>query len=120
MAAIHKFSEQVIDLAERLDNVADAAKGKGTRRGSRGTRWLILPAAGAGLYALATSRSFGRQAKGVMDQAKTRASELPDDLVSRIRQTSQKSTNRDGGQSSRQTSSARKTSRGRKRTSSAR
>jgi hypothetical protein len=120
MADIHKFSKRVVDLAERLEDVADAANGKGIRRGSFGTRWLILPAAGAGLYALATSGSFSRQAKGVMDQAKTRASELPDDLLSRIRQTSRKSTNRNRGQG-RQTSSARKTSRTRKTaTSSAR
>ena len=118
MADIHKFSEQVIDLAERLENVADAAKGKGFRRGSFGTRWLLLPAAGAGLYALATNGSFTRQAKGVMDQAKTRASELPDDLLNRIRQTSRKSTSENGG-AGRQTSSARKT-RARKTTGSAR
>ena len=87
MADVHSFSEKVVDLAERLEDVADAANGKGIRRGSFGTRWLILPAVGAGLYALATNGSFARQAKGVMDQAKTRASELPDDLVARIRQT---------------------------------
>lgn len=119
MADIHKFSEQVIDLAERLENVADAAKGKGIRRGSFGTRWLLLPAAGAGLYALATNGSFTRQAKGVMDQAKTRASELPDDLLNRIRQTSRKSTSENGG-AGRQTSSARKKTRARKTTGSAR
>lgn len=121
MATIHKFSEQVIDLAERLDDVADAAKGKGNRRGGVRTRWLILPAAGAGLYALATSGSFSRQAKDVMDQARTRASELPDDLLGRIRQTSQKSTSGNGGQSGSRTSSARrKTNTARKTSSSAR
>jgi hypothetical protein len=119
MGNIHKFSEKVIDLAERLEDVADAANGKGTRRGSIRTRWLILPAAGAGLYALATNGSFTRQAKDVMDQAKTRASELPDDLLSRIRQTSQKSNSRTGGQGRRQTSSARKSNTARKTSSSA-
>jgi hypothetical protein len=119
MADIHKFSEQVIDLAERLEDVVDAANGKGIRRGSFGTRWLLLPAAGAGLYALATNGSFTRQAKDVMDQAKTRASELPDDLLGRIRQTPQKSTGRTGGQSRRRTSSARNAS-GARKTSSAR
>jgi hypothetical protein len=108
MSAIYKFSERVIDLAERLEDVADAAQGKGRRKGGSGTRWLILPAAGAGLYALATNGSFTRQAKDVMDQAKTRASELPDDLMSRIRQPSSKPAS--GGQSSRRkSSSARKT-----------
>jgi hypothetical protein len=28
MSAVHKFSEQVIDYAERLSNMADAAEGK--------------------------------------------------------------------------------------------
>jgi hypothetical protein len=119
MAGVHKFSEKVIDLAERLEDVADAANGKGIRRGRFGTRWLILPAVGAGLYALATNGTFARGAKDVMDQAKTRASELPDDLVSRIRQTSQKSATRTGGQARRRTSSARKTSTARKTASSA-
>ena len=109
MSAISKFSERVIDLAERLEDVADAAQGKGRRKGGSGTRWLILPAAGAGLYALATNGSFARQAKDVMDQAKTRASELPDDLMSRIRQPSSRSAS--GAQNSRRKSgSARKTS----------
>jgi hypothetical protein len=111
MGAIYKFSERVIDLAERLEDVADAAEGKGRRRSGSGARWLILPAAGAGLYALATNASFARQAKDVVDQAKTRASELPDDLMSRIRQSSSTSASRSGGQSGRRkSSSARKTS----------
>ena len=114
MADVHKFSEQVIDLAERLEDVADAAKGKGVRRGSFGSRWVILPAAGAGLYALATRGSFARQAKGVMNQAKTRASELPDDLLSSVRQTSQKSATASGGRARSQTSSSRKTNSARK------
>jgi hypothetical protein len=91
MADINKFSEQMIDLAERLADMSDAAKGKGGRRRSLGPKWVVLPAAGAVLYALATSGSFTRQDKGVMNQAKARASELPDDLLSRIRQTSQTS-----------------------------
>ncbi len=117
MADVHKFSEQIIDLAERLADVADAAKGKGIRRGSMGTRWLLLPAAGAGLYALATSGSFARQAKGVMDQAKTRASDLPDDLLSRVRPTTQKSSGRKTGS---QNSGNRSASQRRRKTSSAR
>lgn len=87
---IHKVSGRMIDWAERLENASDAAKGKTVRRRGLGTRWLLLPAAGAGLYALATSRAFSRGAKGVMDQARTRASELPDDLMGRLRQTTQK------------------------------
>jgi len=120
MADVHKFSKQMIDLAERLDGVSDAAQGKGTGHGGPKTRWLLLPAAGAGLYALATSGSFARQAKDVVGQAKTRASELPDDLMSRIRQTPQKSASGNGGQGSRRTSRARKTGTARKTTSSSR
>jgi len=120
MATIHKLSEQMIDLAERLDDVADAARGRGNRRGGLRTRWLILPAAGAGLYALATSGSFSRQAKDVMDQAKTRASELPDDLLGRIRQPSQKSTSGNGAQSGSRSTARRKTSTTRKTSSSSR
>ena len=111
MADIHRLSEHIIDLAERLDGMADAAQGKGTGRSGVGASWLILPAAGAGLYALAKNRSFKRQAKGVMDQAKSRATELPEDLMGRIRQTPQKSSSGNGGgQSRRRTSSTRKSS----------
>jgi hypothetical protein len=39
MADINKFSEQVIDLAERLADMSDAAKGKGGRRRSLGPQW---------------------------------------------------------------------------------
>jgi hypothetical protein len=116
MADIHKFSEQVIDLAERLSDVADAAKGKGIRRGSMGTRWFLLPAAGAGLYALATNGSFTKRARGVMGQAKARASELPDDLLNRVRQTSQTRTDTSGGERRRQTRSSRRSRPARKST----
>jgi hypothetical protein len=109
MAGIHGFSERIIDLAERLEDVADAVNGKGIRRGSMGTRWLLLPAAGAGLYALATNGTFTRRAKDVMGQAKTSASELSDDLMGRVRQTSQESPSRSGSRSRSRTSSARRT-----------
>jgi hypothetical protein len=121
MADINKFSEQVIDLAERLADVADAAQGKGNRKSGVGARWLILPAAGAGLYALGASSSFTRRAKTVVNQAKARASELPDDLLSRVqhstgttanrpkngRRPATKSANRGGRQRRSTTSSAR-------------
>jgi hypothetical protein len=87
MADMNKFSEQVIDLAERFADMTDAAQGKGNRK-SMGARWLILPAAGAGLYALGASGGFKRNAKKVMSQAKERASELPEDLMNRVQQTS--------------------------------
>jgi hypothetical protein len=105
---MHKISDRMIDWAVRLENVSDAAKGKTVRRRGPGTRWLLLPAAGAGLYALATNGAFSRQAKDVMDQAKTRASALPDDLMGRLRQTTKKSSHAsrkstgNGGQERRQ------------------
>jgi hypothetical protein len=115
MADVHKLSERVIDLAERTSAVADAAQGKGVRRGIP-TRWVLLPAAGAGLYALMTNRSFTRQAKNVMNQAKERASDLPEDLVDRVQQTTgQKSSS---SSSSRQ--SKRKSATQRRKTTSAR
>jgi hypothetical protein len=108
MASIHKFSDQVIDYAERLSDMADAAEGKGNRKKSTGTRWLILPAAGAGLFALVKSDFFTRQAKSVVEEAKTLASDLPDDLLNQVRGTSQKSS-RNGAQRSRRTGSAQQT-----------
>jgi hypothetical protein len=84
MADIHKFSEQVIDLAERLANVADAAQGKDTGGGRLRARWLLLPAAGAGIYALATSGAFKRQAESVVAEAKGRASDFPEALLGRV------------------------------------
>jgi hypothetical protein len=126
MADVKKVSEQVIDYAERAAAMSDAAKGRGVHRGGTGTRWLILPAAGAGLYALMTNKSFARQAKGVVEQAKTRASELPEDLLHRVRQTSQKEQSRSGRQNNtaqrnrarRKTSSARRASSARSSSSS--
>jgi hypothetical protein len=118
MANVHKLSERVIDYAERTSAVADAAQGKGARRRGPGMRWLLLPAAGAGLYALVTNGSFTRQAKKVVTEAKERASDLPEELVDRVqeatgttsRQTSQKSSasrSRSSSQRKRKTASAR-------------
>lgn len=87
MNGIHKFSAQVIDYAERLSDVADAAQGKNHRQAGSAKRWLLLPASGAALYAIVKSDSFSRQAKDVMDDAKTRAAELPEELIGLVRQT---------------------------------
>ena len=117
---VQGLAERVIDLAERISDVADAAAGKHRRRPSVFTRWLVLPATGAGLYALAKSDFFSQQAKIVVDEAKTLASELPDDLVNSVRQASQsptkstgsssasaqRRTNRSSGQRRRRTTSA--------------
>jgi hypothetical protein len=120
MAGINKVSERMIDLAERFADVADAAQGKGIRRGRIGARWLLLPAAGAGLYALATSGSFTRQAKSVMDQAKERASDLPDELVGRVQQTTGRTDSRakSNRQSGKRSSASRTAGQRRQKTSS--
>jgi hypothetical protein len=120
MADTVHISDRLIDWAVRLENVSDAAKGKAVRRRGPGALWLLLPAAGAGVYALATNRAFSRQAKDVMDQAVTRAAELPEDLMGRLRETThdssettRKSTG-NGGRGRRQQSKARKSTARRK------
>jgi len=112
MADMNKFSEHVIDLAERFADITDSAQGKGNRK-SMGARWLIIPAAGAGLYALGASGSFTRSAKKVMSQAKERASELPEDLMNRFQQTSDTTQSRStsGRQTTRKSTTRRRQSR---------
>jgi hypothetical protein len=91
----------VIDYAERLSDVADAAQGKNHQRAGSTTRWLMLPASGAALYALIKSESFSRQAKDVIDDAKTRAAELPEELIGLVRQTTERSSTQSGSTQSR-------------------
>lgn len=88
MAEAKRFSEGLIDMAERFADVVDAAQGRGARKGGNGARWLILPAAGAGVYALATSSSaFARRTRKLMSRAKDRATDLPDsDLFGRVKE----------------------------------
>ena len=120
MSDINKFAEKVIDLAERFADITDAAQGKGHRKGV-GARWLVLPAVGAGLYALGTNGSFTRKTKKVMNQAKARASELPDDLMNRVEQASGATENRSkNGQKSARSQSRQNRSPSRRKTSSAR
>jgi len=119
MDGIHKFSSRLIDYAERLSDVADAAQGKNPRKGHT-TRWLLLPASGAAMYALVRSKSFSRQAKEVMDDAKTKASELPNDLYARVRQVAERPSTQNGSQGRRTATTTRKTSSSRKAKASAR
>jgi hypothetical protein len=88
MADMNRFSERLIDVAERFADVVDAAEGKGGRKSGPGARWLVLPAAGAAAYALATSSSsLARQTRGLMRKAKDRATDLPDtDLFNRVKE----------------------------------
>jgi hypothetical protein len=128
MATIQKLSSQVIDYAERVSDMADAAQGKHQRPGLT-SRWLLLPASGAALYALLKSDALSRPAKEVMDEAKARASELPDDLLSMVRQSTSGTSSRNGSSTSSSASTprnstrkatSRKTGDARKRTTSAR
>lgn len=102
MADIQKLSKQMVEYAERFADITDAAKGRGRSHSGGGTRWLILPAAGAGLYALFTSK----RTKGVIEEAKSRASDLPEDLVNRVRQTPQSSGDRSTSRRTTQNGSA--------------
>jgi hypothetical protein len=88
MADAKKMSEGLVDIAERFADVVDAAQGRGARKTSGGAKWLILPAAGAGVYALATSSSaFARRTRKLMSRAKDRATDLPDaDLFGRVKE----------------------------------
>lgn len=123
MAGIHKISSHVIDYAERASAMADAAQGK-RRPGGKLSRWLLLPASGAALYAVVRSESFSRGAKEVVDEAKAKASELPEDLVARVRETTKStssSRNGNSGGSTRKASTPkRRTSSGRSRSTSSR
>jgi hypothetical protein len=112
MADVKKVSEQLIDYAGRLENVVDAAQGKESGRAPR-ARWLLLPAAGAGLYALTTSGAFTRQARDVAKEARDRAAELPDALLSRVQQAASNGTG-GGRQSSRSRASSRSGTRSRR------
>jgi len=116
MADIDSFSARLIDLAERFADVTDAAQGRGNRQGGIQARWLVLPAAGAGLYALGARGSFKRQAKSIVKQAKERATELPDDLLSRVHQATSSSSSASNGSNARTRSSSSGRSTGRTRT----
>ena len=114
MADMQKLSERMVDLAERFADVTDAAQGRSKKR-RLSARWLVLPAAGAGLFALGTSGSFTRRAKDVMSQAKDRASDLPEDLLGRVQQAAGATNSGGNGRSTSRTTT--KTRRRRKTTS---
>ena len=80
MADLHKLSKQVADVAERLGDVADAARGQRSRR-SGAMRWVVLPLAGAVAYAVA-KRGLKGQGKDVAREARR----TPDsDLLGRVK-----------------------------------
>jgi hypothetical protein len=97
MAQVQKLATRMSEYAERVSRVADAAEGKRPREKGRLRRWVVLPAAGATIYAVVRSDFFTRQAKDIVGEAKTRASELPDDLVARVRETADTPSGENGG-----------------------
>jgi Sec-independent protein translocase protein TatA len=87
MADFHKIAKQVSEMAERVADVSDAASGNRSRRRSGGLgRWLLLPAAGAAVYAVAKrAPTVGRSAGDATRAAKDRVGEMPDvDLLDRV------------------------------------
>src|SRR4030095_9445625 len=92
MADIDRFSERLVDLAERFADVTDAAQGRRNRQGGSRVRWVVVPAAAAGMRMLGASGSLRRQAGNVAKQAKDRAADLPDDLMSRVHRATRKTT----------------------------
>ena len=87
MAGVQKLAARMIDYGERLSGMADAAEGKRLHRKGTLRRWLVLPASGAALYAVMRSEVFARGAKDLVDEAKSRAADLNEDLASRVRDT---------------------------------
>jgi hypothetical protein len=87
MADFDKISQQVGEVAGRLADVADAAQGKRSKGGGGVGRWLLLPAAGAVVYAAVKKRSdLAQKAKDIGRQAGEKAPDLLDvDLVARVK-----------------------------------
>jgi hypothetical protein len=123
MADIDTFSERLVDLAERFADVTDAAQGRGNRQGGIRARWFVVPAAAAGIYMLGASGSLRRQAGNVAKQAKDRAADLPDDLMSRVHRATRKTTtsgSRSNGRSTTRSTGRSRSQRRRTQTTSAR
>jgi hypothetical protein len=121
MADINKVSERLIEVAERFADVVDSAQGKGRRKSGAGAKWLILPAAGAGAYALVTSTSgLARKTRGLMNRAKDRATDLPDaDLFGRVKEVAGAAETDRSGSNSGRTQAARRSQNRRSRNSQA-
>jgi hypothetical protein len=116
MADMDRFSERLVDLAERFADVTDAAQGRGNRQGGIRARWFVVPAAAAGIYMVGASGSLRRQAGNVAKQAKDRAADLPDDLMSRVHRATRKTTTSGARSNGRSTTRSTTRARNRRRT----
>ena len=116
MADMDRFSERLVDLAERFADVTDAAQGRGNRQGGIRARWFVVPAAAAGIYMVGASGSLRRQAGNVAKQAKDRAADLPDDLMSRVHHATRKTTTSGARSNGRSTTRSTTRARNRRRT----
>jgi len=116
MADMDRFSERLVDLAERFADVTDAAQGRGNRQGGIRARWFVVPAAAAGIYMAGASGSLRRQAGNVAKQAKDRAADLPDDLMSRVHRATRKTTTSGARSNGRSTTRSTTRARNRRRT----
>ena len=84
----HKFAKQVTEMVERVADVSDAARGKARRRSGGFARWLILPAAGAALYAAAKRASVvGGSTDDVVRGANERVDTPDMELLNRVKDT---------------------------------
>ena len=119
MADMDRFSERLVDLAERFADVTDAAQGRGNRQGGIRARWFVVPAAAAGIYMVGASGSLRRQAGNVAKQAKDRAADLPDDLMSRVHRATRKTTTSGARSNGRSTTRSTTRARNRRRTTQA-
>jgi hypothetical protein len=82
----HKFAQQVTEMVERVADVSDAARGKARRRSGGLARWLILPAAGAAVYAAAKRASAVGGSTGAVVRGANERADTPDmDLLSRVK-----------------------------------
>jgi hypothetical protein len=116
MADMDRFSERLVDLAERFADVTDAAQGRGNRQGGIRARWFVVPAAAAGIYMVGANGSLRRQAGNVAKQAKDRAADLPDDLMSRVHRATRKTTTSGARSNGRSTTKSTTRARSRRRT----
>lgn len=108
MTDFDKISKQAADIAERAADVADAARGEGSRSGGGAGRWLLLPLAGAAVYAVAKNGpDLARRTKDLIRQGRERTPDLSDlDLAGRVKEAAGMDEERTDGRSASRNSSS--------------